>query len=475
MGPRTVPLTSPVTEPITGRARPIDMGSPRRYTLCVGIGLSLVAAGCGSGVAASSHGRPATTTGVALASSRMPLIIGGSPAERSLLARIARAMGTSQIRKLVVTPAPGDWHPLRPGDVELTATVAATSDRNENLRGEWEAWILGGAFRDRSAALGLPRVLVVSSAGGGGRVQPPGESLRPPADRAGLATFRRRVEAAVAGSGAHVVAVRVGAPDGYSADVTLQVSDPLAFLRHQLGPLQGRLSAVESDGTFLQLFEPDGRLLYTSGGSARLSSGLAGVADHRYETCVTVGLGGPLTLAPQLPCPSNWRPPPTTPVKPLALDGWESGGDANRGTGPVGDAIDYRPGTTLGLGFVLENPNGHAVTVTGIVPAVGPGNPIAFTGARIQIPPSRANSGAAAELTRPFGPEPAFRPFTIQPGDWVGVGLHYLIKPSCSAATAGTRVTENRTLRITYTLGGATIGHSYRSEAFTVTLPRSCQ
>lgn len=430
--------------------------------------------GCGPGatVPPSSHAQPFTQVGAS--SPRTPRITGGSAAERALLAQIVRGMGTTQITKLTVSPATHDWHPLKRGDVELTAALAPSAHGRENALGIWEAWVVGGAFRDRSVTLGLPRVIVVESADGGSRIWPPGPKVLPPAPSSGLAAFRGRVLQALRGVNARVVGVSVGVPDGYSAAVTLQAADPVAFLKHQLDPLQGRLEKLQADGTFVQVFERSGRLLYNAGGSARISAGLEGVPDRRYATCTEVGHGGPLSLAPPLPCPSDWRPPPTTPVKLLEADGVAVGGAAVRGSGSDGSTIDYRPGTTIGIGFVLSNPNGHSVTVTGIAPAVGPDDPIAYTGARIQIPPSREKPGDAAELKAPYDPTPPFRPFSIAPGDWVGIGLHYFIRSACTPATAGTRITENRTVRITYTLNGSTVSHAYPIQALTMQLPDPC-
>jgi hypothetical protein len=236
----------------------------------------------------------------------LPTITGGSAAERRLLARIVRAMGTTEIRKLTVSPAPQSWHPVKPGDVQLTATLAQLPGHGENSRGEWEGWIVGGAFRDRSAALGLPRVLVVIS-GDGDRVSPPNSPLLPPADPARLAAFRRRVEQALQDVDGRVVALRTGMPDGYSIDVTLRVRDPVRFLRRQLDPLEGRLQALHGDGLFVQLMERDGRQLYTFGTSLRLGSGLVGVSDRRYEGCIVVGHPGPAIIASAPPCPGDYR------------------------------------------------------------------------------------------------------------------------------------------------------------------------
>jgi hypothetical protein len=445
-----------------------------RLALRIVIALGAVAAtGCGQAGGSRTAPPRHPMRPIHLPAAHTPVIRGGSPAERRLLAGIVRRMRPTQIRVLRIVPATGDWHPIRPGDVELLGSEAPVPHGHDNSLGDWETWLVGGAFRDRSAALGLPRVIVVGYGSGADRVT--GGTHPPPAPATGLAAFRRRVERIASGSGARVLAVRAGVPDGYSATVALQVANPVWFLRRRVSQLQLRLHRLGSDGTFIALYEADGRPLYVQGGSARLESGLAGIPDHRYATCIQFGFGGPATLAPPLPCPSGWRPPPTTPPRRLALHGWESGGEAERGSAAVGDRVGYLPGTTIGLGFVLENPNGRPVTVRAITPAVGAGAPIRYTGARIRIPRSRSKPGAAAELgPRPYPPEPPFAPFTIRPGDWAAINLHYAIRHACTPATAGRTITENRTLTVTYTMQGATHTATYENTAFTITLPATC-
>jgi hypothetical protein len=426
-------------------------------------------AGCGQAAGSGPAGHPSSMTHVTLATFHDPAIRGGSPAERRLLAQIVRRTRPTQIRALKVILATKNWRPLRPGDVELIASTTPVGHGLDNMLGEWEAWLVGGAFRDRSASLGLPRVIAVADGAGEQRA----DGLHPPpAPQRGLATFHRQAEALASRSGARVLSLRTGVPDGYSAAVTLQIASPVWSLRHRLPELQSQLDRLGSDGIFLSLYEADGRALYVAGNSQRFESGEGQVRDARYASCVQVGLsGGPFTLAPPLPCPSTWRPPPTTPSKRPALHGWESGGRAERGSDRGGTRILYLPGTTLGQGFTLENPNGHPVTVESIAPAVAAEAPIRYTGARIQVPPSRATRWA--QLQTPYAPEPPFRPFTIKPGDWVNVGLHYAIA-RCTPATAGRTITENRRLAITYVLKGETHTVTYANTPYVISLPRAC-
>ncbi len=436
------------------------------------IAAGAVVAACGQATSHPPHHGLPSMASVSLAAPRSPQITGGTAAQRTLLRRIVRAMRPTQITHLTIEAASPQWHPIRAGDVALMAMVAPVAPHHENTLGEWESMVVGGAFRDRSAALGLPRVVVVGNPRESGRVT--GGPHPPAQPAAGMAGYRTRVTAAAAASGARLIAVRVGVPDGYSAVVALQVTDPAAFLQHRLGPLNGRLERLTSDGTFIALYLPDGRPLYSEGGSTRLDGGLGGPAAPRYASCIPNQMEG-LSMAPPLPCPSDSRPPPSTPLKPPKIMGYASGGTALDGdwNGKAGITVPYTPGATGALGFVLENPNGHPITIDSVAPIVAPGLPIRATGVRIQVPPSRARPGSAAELQKPYGPEPPMRPLTIRPGDWIFVSLHFQVVRACTAALAGRTVTVDRTFLVTYVLDGRTIRRALPGVPLNVTCPRA--
>jgi hypothetical protein len=435
----------------------------RRMVVLAGLALAMVAGGA---VVASGDASQSVT----------PIsITGGTRVERGLLKAIVHRMAPHQVASLRIGPVPREWGP-QPGDVELIGHQRPLPGERFNLRGDWEIWLLGGAFRDRSKALGQPRVLVVGGDFGAERVQP--NFADPPmADPAGLPAYTSQVTALARASGAHIVSISTGRPDGYSADVTLQVAHPVWFLKHRVDALLEGLDKLHSDGTFLQLYESGGKPLLVTGGSTRLQSGLLGVEDPVYLPCIDFffPIGG-FGLAPPLPCPSTWRPPPSTPPRRLHLYGWEAGGQAlGTWNGRAGISVAYRPGATFGLGLVLANPNGHPVTIKSITTDVPTqSSPIGYTGARIQIPVSRDRPGGADQLQAPYTPEPPFAPFTVQPGDWFGVGLHYAVLPACTTANAGTAVTVNRHLTVTYTLEGRTVRSTYTNVPLSVTYPATC-
>jgi hypothetical protein len=432
---------------------------------------ALIGSACGSETA--SHVPPADrqTEWVPELRTRQPAISGGTAAQRALLRAIVKDLRPTQLTTIQVRRAGEGWIPLKRGDVELRTIVARARNHRENSRGTWEGWLVGGAFRDRSAALGLPRVVVVSSADRASRVQP--TSAIQPADPSALPAFRQSVQQAVEKSGARLALLRTGIPDGFAADISIETSRPVAFFKHGLPRLESALWALKSDGFFISVHLSNGHPLYVGGSSARLSSGFSGVLDRRYDSCVS-HLSRSLRMAPEVPCPSDWRPPSSTPRKPLSLQGWSAAGAAlGDWNGSAGITVSYRRGATLGLGMTIQNLNGHGATVLSIIPAMDDTGPLLYTGARIQIPPSRERPGRAAELQMPFGPVPPFDPFTIKPGDWVGVAMHFAIG-RCTPANAGRVVTADRTVEIVWRIKGRTERHAYDNVPLVLHVPSGC-
>ena len=293
-------------------------------------------------------------------------IKGGTRAQRTLLGRIVRSMGATEIAELRIAPVSRDWHPSQRGDVELDATLAGDRPAaRRDSRGQWQVWMVGGAFRDRSAEAHLPRVLVLSVVGSGAQRLQPARRRPTSVNSDQLAAVRRQVARAVAASGARLARLELGTPDGIAIDLSIQTRRPASFLEKRYEALLVKLAIPRIDGRLVEVFGPDGHGVYVGAGSARLSSGLGGALDLHYASCVPMlTSGGHLGLAPPLPCPSTWRPPPSTPAKPLTFYGSESGGKAlGSWNGEEGIAVRYVPGAEFGIGFVLENPNGHDVVV----------------------------------------------------------------------------------------------------------------
>jgi hypothetical protein len=405
--------------------------------------IAAIAAACNDG--AGAHGGAVSQPQTRWATVRLPsphavTISGGSPAQRSLLRQIVATMRPTEVRTLTISPAPADWKPTSGDQVHLTAGLLGNDHGRENSRGEWEAWMIGGAFRDRSVALGLPRLLVLSDAEGSQRVERPTAKQRRRPAPIDVAALRAAIDRAAGPSG-HVLSVRLGGPLGATAEVTIQTGRPVRFLRSGLGRLETALRTAVLDGGFIDAFERDGTHLSSNGWSDRLSSGMGGTWDRRYATCVSQGLGGAMTLAPPLPCPSDKRPAADAPTRPPLVLGYASG----------------QSGATIGLGFALQNGNGHPLTVIAITPKMRSSTRLRYTGARIAQPPDRAD-GSVAALHPPYPPEPPFAPFTIKPGDWAWVELH-LAMPRCTAANQGSDINQRVSLLITYRLQGTRLSH----------------
>lgn len=261
--------------------------------------MAVLVSACGSGAVSGPHPAGGQWAPVPLPHARQPAISGGTAAQRALLREILQNLRPTGLRSLEVRRVDDNtWGPFEPGDVELHTAFGTSPAGGENVRGAWETWIVGGAFRDRSRMLGLPRVVVVSSPLSASRAQHEGIA-KPPAGGADMAGFRERVQQAVALSGARLVTLRTGIPDGLTADISIQTSRPAYFLSHRLRGLENAIRRIESDGVFIDLYDIHGREVYVSGSGRRLGTGVTGVHNPRYEGCVP-GCSTPpnLTAAP---------------------------------------------------------------------------------------------------------------------------------------------------------------------------------
>ncbi len=220
-------------------------------------------------------------------------ISGGSAAQRGLLRTILQGMPATRIRALRV-----DGSALR------VTPVAADDSGRRDPRLQWEQWLIGTAYRDRSAALGLPRVEVVGSGERAEIVQPPtGFNDTPSQPPAGAAAFRDRLIAAIDHTGLRVTAVSVWVPDGYAARLRIESRDPIGFFKRQQAQLTRILVRARGDGYLYTVATRSGQPLYQAGDSLRLSSGFASLFARRYAGCeqgrmTAIGYNPP-------PCPSS--------------------------------------------------------------------------------------------------------------------------------------------------------------------------
>ena len=171
-----------------------------------------------------------------------PAIEGATPEQAELLVEIVAGLGETRIEALRVEPwDPVDWDELASVGIERgdprhamptgVAIVAAWADPAD-FRTEWEAVLLGGAFRDRSAERGLPLVLWVAGPDGGHALSPP--VARPTPGERERKALEESFQVAAATTGALLDRLEILEPLGLAPAATIAVPEPHAFLRHGL-------------------------------------------------------------------------------------------------------------------------------------------------------------------------------------------------------------------------------------------------
>lgn len=186
-----------------------------------------------------------------------PAVRGGSAAQRTLLAEVAAGLGPSSLTALALRPA-GEG-------VEL----AAEAPRPLELRAEWEAWLVAGAFRDRSGERGLPPVTSLSI--GTERR----ELARGPWE-GGLDDPRalsREIHRADGRSSVHFDEYAILRPEGVVPALTFRTDDGARFLRRGLPRfLAGLGDPVRYEGISVRVEDPDGQPLWEWARSSRLGA-----------------------------------------------------------------------------------------------------------------------------------------------------------------------------------------------------------
>jgi hypothetical protein len=246
----------------------------------------LVSAGMGCGGVAATGGER-SVPGKARAPTPAPpravatRISGGSPSQHALLRRILEAMGPTAIRHITIKP-PDRWHPFQPGDVMLVIRTLRTDRREENLLWEWQGWIVAGAFRDRSAVAGLPRVIALEERngrrfGGGLRISNIHHGVQSDATAAQAATFAGHLRRIVDQSGARLVRLHVARPDGLAASVIVQTGRPAWYLHHKMPTvLRQTADRFRYDGLAWAVYDASGRRVFQMANASRFAAGAEG-------------------------------------------------------------------------------------------------------------------------------------------------------------------------------------------------------
>jgi hypothetical protein len=276
---------------------------------------ALVLAGC-AGSAAPTGSAPAS--GVALTAAAQPppplpiaartRIAGGSAAQRLLLRSVLRTFGPSEITRIAIRPAPRIRN-APPGSALIALhTLYGVDTKQLDLLGEWEGWVVGAAFRDKSERAGLPRVFLEQTP----------EGLHQIGDRASAkpyvgpsaARVKGELRRAVGRSGAHMVTLQVGQPFGAAALMRIQTTRPAAwFLARRLGAIiTAATDRFSYDGLYLTVYDRSGRLIFTMANGTRMAIGADGVAVRRLEGCNPIANIGAIGGTQ-----------PSCPVKPVAM------------------------------------------------------------------------------------------------------------------------------------------------------------
>jgi hypothetical protein len=192
------------------------------------------------------------------ARSTTPRIVGGTAAQRTVLAYVLEGMAPTGIAEIRL----GRTSFVVPGSV--------------GIRPAWNAWIVAGAYDDVGGRRGLPRLTSVRVGQAGWTRNgnpPPG---RPPrATPASRAQAERAVEHILARSGATYSSIEVVAPDGVAVAVRVDANDVRSFMTKRLKPLVLALRRLGTrwDGLYVAVLDGQGRLAWANASRNRIGGG----------------------------------------------------------------------------------------------------------------------------------------------------------------------------------------------------------
>jgi hypothetical protein len=257
--------------------------------------LLLAVAGCGSSAPSTDPPQPRVDTDEP--TDVTTRIVGASAAQTKLLHEILAGVDSKQIEQIVVRPPEPGWKPFPDGAVEVALSGP------DDMEGDWERWLVAGAFSDRSHDLGLPVVEVVSVNEDGSRLGAR-SMVRGPDREEPYDEPIRDVRKAAADAGAAVRRIRVVRPWDAALAVSLEVEDPAAFLVRRYERYVGATSAIEQrfpDGSSLEIYDRDGELILLTQRAERVSAWSTYV-KRELEGCAPILMSRPLGDEPP-PCP----------------------------------------------------------------------------------------------------------------------------------------------------------------------------
>jgi hypothetical protein len=205
---------------------------------------------------------------------------------------------------------PMDWDELASlgiarGDPRFTqptgVALMVTRPVGVGVRGAWENELLGIAFRDRSANLGLPPVLAAGHRHARSSLEWSESKAPLRAEELPVveARFREAVEAADAG----VASFELLMVAGHALAATIEVDEPHSFVRYRFRPLLEALAPVVQPltGYYLEALDREPEPVYVraclADGCASGARGDLACCDPFYRTTV---MGPPRPLCPIL-------------------------------------------------------------------------------------------------------------------------------------------------------------------------------
>lgn len=262
-------------------------------------------AGCGAARNAQSETEPSLAS---IAPSEVGTrIIGGSPGQQRILREVLAGLGADELAEVEIIE-PGPWGTGDPGSIALLVP-----HDTQDLRAEWQSWLLAQGFAERSRAERLPPVSDVTSDRDGNYSTNVGPLPDVEQEKPTLAAARiaaEKAQAAAHSNGATLRRIEIVQPHGVGFVVELQVEgDPAKFLRDGLAkvlePIGGPDPFVESafEGDYTVVLDHGGEVVWR-GAEASLGDGtiqVGGATRWSLEGCSPYFRGGPPDGPP--PCP----------------------------------------------------------------------------------------------------------------------------------------------------------------------------
>jgi hypothetical protein len=269
------------------------------FAVLLSIGLALIGTGCfGDDDEEATPGRAqpelADTT----------VVEGGPARERALMRRVMQGMQMTTLTRIAI----GQRQGRRETDAGGRAVpVSFTSVPGPSVRGQWDEWIVAGAFSRRLQRAGLSAEVDASGRGGSFTARPklPGQPDPQPLSRQQQARVVRGIRNAARQSGAAVARLDVHRPYGTAVVLTLAPEDPALFLKEELRPLLERLDVhrVRLEGLYLAVLDESRRLAVEWGSWTRNPAGSYWVR-HDLTNCSPIRQTEPPGAEPPPECPA---------------------------------------------------------------------------------------------------------------------------------------------------------------------------